>query len=294
MISYADRQPSSAEMESKTLVIGKVSSNPKKHYRYLQPIAEYAIERMGDLGYNKYRVVLAKNNEEMASYLKHGKVDWVTETPFSATILKNEAGAEFLLRKWKKQVADYHTVFFTRKDSGITSLSDLKGKVIAFQDEGSTSAYYIPAYLLLKNGNSLEKMPSHRDKPQAENVGYVLAGEEINMSTWVHKGIADAAAFSNLDWEKDDNNPAFFRKDFVIFHKSKSYPRAIEVVRKDLPVEVKGRLKVILLNIHNDPKAGGVLDAYQKTRKFDTLSPEMLSVLEETESIINLVNTTLN
>lgn len=280
--------------EPKTLVIGKVSSNPKKHYPYLKPIADYVAHKMGDLGYVNARVLMAKDNEEMVRFLREGRVDWVTETPFSAMALKKQSGAELLLRKWKKNVAEYHTVFFTRKDSGINSLEDLKGKTIAFQDKGSTSAYFIPAYLLIQNGNSLLEVSNHTEKPDGDHTAYLFAEEEINMSTWVHKGIVDAAAFSNLDWAKGDNTPDFFRKDMTIFFRSKSYPRAIELVRGDLPVKVKRRMEQILLTIHKDPSAEAVLKAYQKTKKFDALTPEILKTLEETETILDIVNKTLH
>jgi phosphonate transport system substrate-binding protein len=55
--------------------------------------------------------------------------------------LKEDAGAEPLLQEWKKGVAEYKTVFFVRKDSGITSFKALVGKKIPFEDAGSTSAF---------------------------------------------------------------------------------------------------------------------------------------------------------
>lgn len=88
----------------RTLVIGKVSSNPKKHYRYLKPIAEYVIKHMGDLGIDRVEVLMARNNRQLTRYLKQGRVDWVTETVFSALEFEEKAGAEILLLKWKKGV----------------------------------------------------------------------------------------------------------------------------------------------------------------------------------------------
>ncbi len=144
-----------ADTDGRVLVIGKVSVNPKKHYRYLKPIADYAVSRMGDLGYTRAKVLMAKNNRQMIRYLRRGIVDWVTETPFSSMILKDKAGAELLVRKWKKGVPEYHTVFFTRSDSGIETLADLKGRTIAFEDSGSTTAFYIPAETLIGQGLEL-------------------------------------------------------------------------------------------------------------------------------------------
>ena len=283
-----------ADAEGRTLVIGKVSPNPKKHYRDLKPIADYVVSKMADLGYTRSKVLMAKDNRQMIRYLRRGKVDWVTETPFSSMILKEKAGAELLLRKWKKNVAEYHGVFFTRRDSGIQTLADLRGKTIAFEDPGSTSAFYIPADILIKQGMNMVELGSPRETPPADAVGYVFARAEINIATWVHKGIVDAGAYSNLDWHKEDHTPTSFRNDFIILQRSKNFPRAIELVRKDLPEAVKQRLKEVLLHAHEDPAAASALRAYQKTKKFDELDAGSLAALQETRSIMKRVDETLN
>jgi len=38
------------EKGKNNLVIGKVSHDPKKHFRYLKPMVDYAVKQMGDLG----------------------------------------------------------------------------------------------------------------------------------------------------------------------------------------------------------------------------------------------------
>ncbi len=256
-------------------------------------MVDYAVSKMGDLGYTDGRVLMAINNQQMIRYLRQGKVDWVTETPFSSMIFKEKAGAELLVRKWKKEVSEYHSVFFTRSDSGISTLADLKGKTISFEDSGSTSAYYIPAAILIEHGLKLVKLDSPRESPPAGSVGYVFANDEINMSTWVHKGIVDAGAYSNLDWLKEDHTPTVFRNDFRLLHHSKNFPRAIELVRKDLPVAVKKRLKDVLLNAHQDPDAVAVLRAYQHTKKFDELDKNSIQALQKAKTIMRRVDDSL-
>ena len=76
----------------------------------------------------------------------------------SAVALLEEAGvADLLLREWKQGVAEYHSVFFTRRDSGINGISDLPGHIMAFEDPGSTSAYLIPRFTLEQNGIALAR-----------------------------------------------------------------------------------------------------------------------------------------
>ncbi len=56
-VSWADGQ---------TLVLGQVSSNPKKHYRELKLMADYLASKMTDLGITAGDVVLARDNHLMA------------------------------------------------------------------------------------------------------------------------------------------------------------------------------------------------------------------------------------
>jgi len=280
--------------QKQTLVIGKVTQNPKKLYRYLKPIADYAVKHMGDLGIIESKVLMCKNNRQMISYLKQKKVDWVTETTFSAVIFEQKAGAEIILRKWKKGVPEYHTVFFTRKDSGINNLSDLKGKTIAFEDSGSTTAYFIPAAVLIRQGLKLVQLATPVEKPPVGMVAYAFSGQEVNTATWVYRGFTAAGAFNNLDWEKDDHVRKSFRNEMKIFHRTQSFPRAVEVVRKDLDARIKQRLISVLLNAHRDPKAKNALKAYQKTKKFDELDENTLAGIEEVRLLLKIVQEELH
>jgi len=282
-----------AERE-RTLIIGKVSPNPKKHYLYLKPIADYVASHMHDLGIDKVKVLMAKNNRQMRNYLKRRKVDWVTETVFSAIEFADKGGAEMILLKHKKGVPVYHTVFFTRKDSGIQSLEDLKGKVIAFEDPGSSTGFFIPAAILLDAGLELVELESPRDRVSGDQVGYVFANAEINMSTWVHKELVDAGAYSNLDWDKEDHNPTSFREGMQIFHESGEYPRAIELVRKDLRAEVKKRMIAVLLKAHQDPEAGAALRAYQKTTQFEEIDDTVKASIALARGVMTSVETGLD
>lgn len=274
----------------RTLVIGKVTTNPKKLYRYLKPIVDYAANQMKDLGITGGTVLMAGNNRTMIRYLKEGRVDWLTETPYSSVLFAEKAGAEILLKKWKKGVSDYHTIFFSRKDSGINSLDDLKGKTIAFEDLGSTSAYYEPAAVLLEKGMRLVQLNSTREQVPASAVGYLFSGREITSSTWVYKGIVDAGALNNLDWNKADHMRRSHRKSFTIFHQNRPVLRALELVRKDLDPAIRQRLQEVLLSAHKDPGAQAVLDAYQKTTRFEELDREDLAALDEVKKRLKLVD----
>lgn len=129
----------------KAIVLGRVSDNPKKHMAQLQSIADYVASKLVSHGITHGKVVIAKDNRQLINLLKQGRVDWISETPFSATLYEDQSLAEIILLRWKKGVSRYRTIFITRKDSGIEKLEDLVGKKIAFEDPGSTSGFYVPA-----------------------------------------------------------------------------------------------------------------------------------------------------
>ena len=268
------------------LVISKVSLDPKKHYRYLKPMVDYVAERMKDLGIKEGRVLMAKDNAQMIQFIRQGRVDWITEPPFSAVLFEEATGAEFLLDKWKKGVPVYHSVFITRKGSGIRTLNDLAGKVIAFEDPGSTSSYFIPSYLLLKAGHKMVELASVRERPPADAIGYVFAGQEINVAMWTYKGLVDAGALSNLDMEDDDDVPPSIRGQMDIFHRSANFLRAVEMVRSDLPAPLKKRLREILLASDKDPAAAQVLHTYEKTVKFEDFDEADIESIKEVRGIV--------
>ncbi len=284
----------SSSAGAKAFVISKVSDNPKKHYAYLKPMADYLATNLAEFGYTKGKVLMAKTNRQMIRYLKKEKVDFVTETIFAGVIFQDKANAEFLLQKWKKGQDSYETIIFARKDSGINSFEDFKGRTIAFEDPGSTSAFYVPAAMLLKKGLSLEKLDSVRDKPDSDAVGYVFSHEEINTSTWVHKNLVQIGALNNHDWNKSDHLPKSFRDDFKIISISQKFPRGIELVRAGMSIKLKNKIKSLLLNIHDSPDAEFILERYQKTTKFQVLDDNIEQIINNTREMLTLVNSELD
>ena len=131
--------PSGAN-DDHVLVLGRISDDPKAHYEQLKPLLDYVIPRMHDVGITEGRILMARDTQQMTSYLRRGRVDWVTETSGTGMQLQKRAGAKPLLLTERGGVSRYHSVFFARKDSGINSPADLKGRSIAFQSTGSTSA----------------------------------------------------------------------------------------------------------------------------------------------------------
>lgn len=262
-----------------TLVVGVISSNPKKAVKRTQPFADYLASNLKNHNINSARIAVAKDMLQMAEWLKNGQVDLLSDTAFTAYELNKNVDAQILARRWKSGVAEYSTVFFSHRDNNVQTFEDLKGKVIAFEDRGSTSAFLIPAALMLQQGYELYELSSLRERPPVDKIGYIFADEisrkggETNMISWVHRKIASASAFSNLDWKKEI--PDTIKPELTVFYTSQAMPRGIVLARHNMPKTLINDLISILLSAHQNEAGQRALSAYKKTKMFDEITPSI-------------------
>ena len=255
------------------LVLGRISDDPQSHYEQLKPLLDYIVPRMADLGIRRGEILMARNLQQMGSYLRRGRVDWVSETSASGMWLQARAGATPLLLTERYGRSNYHTVFFARRDADIDGIAGMRGHSIAFQNSSSTTAYFVPAMDLLQHDLTLTLLLSPRDKPDNKSVGYLFAGSERNIATWVQKGLVDVGAVSDADWDNPRLVPPAFRPDLKVIATTPEYPRALELVRGTLDARIRDRLKSLLLEARSDPQAAVALAQYFLTSGFDPIDP---------------------
>ncbi len=205
---------------------------------------------------------------------------WLGASGFAKIYLTDPNAVDLALTK---QNADgstgYYSIGFARKDSGITSIEDAKGKVFAFAEPNSTSGYLVPAAELTEKYGDLKKY-----------FGEVKfsGGHEQTIVGVAHGDFAAGVSWADGlgNWE-DGYNSGAFRKaadaglvdmnDLVQIWKSKEIPEGPMVVRHALPQDVKDKVTAITADLwEKDPEcAYGVaageakdfipvtLDAYQ-------------------------------
>lgn len=271
------------------LVLGRVSDDPKRHAEALQPMLDYVVPRMRQVGIREGRILMARDAIQMQSYLRRRRVDWVSDTAAMAVEYQRRVGAELLLSTERGGGLDYRAVFFSWRGSGIGSLDDLKGRSIAFQNAYSTSSYVMPAAEMLRAGLDLDVLLSPLDRAAPGRAGYVFARSESNVSTWVQKRLVDAGVFSNLDWDRLGERAPALRADLEIFHETTSAPRAIEVVAPDLDPRVRDRLREVLLAAGEDPAARDAMAQFFGTRRFIPLDVSTERGLSRLRADLDLV-----
>ncbi len=253
----------------KTLTLGAVFQEPREPVEeHFRPLAAYAARKLSPSGETKGTVVVAPSAAQMIKLLDEKRVDFYMESPHPTYVINRLGAATLLLRRWKGGMAEYRSLIFTGRESGIARLEELRGKIIAFEDPGSTSGYFLPKLLLLKKGFSVEEKPSLGAKVAGGEIGYTFAGTEKNVVSLVLQKKVAAGAISNDDHASLDENT---KAAISILGESESLSRHLVSARKDLTEPVKKRLKEILLNMHHDDEGQKILRRIDNTTKFDSL-----------------------
>ncbi len=170
---------------------------------------------------------------------------WLGASAYAKVYLTDPEAVEV---KLTKQNADgstgYYSIGFTRKDTGITSMDEAKGKVFAFADPNSTSGYLVPgAELTTKYGTLEDYFAEVKMSGGHEQTIVGVANGDFDA------GVSWADGLGN--WE-DGYNSGAFRKaadaglvdmsNLVEIWRSTLIPEGPMVVRKALPQDVKDKV----------------------------------------------------
>jgi phosphonate transport system substrate-binding protein len=253
----------------KTLTLGVVhQSAPGPVAKHFRPLVEYTARKLAPTGDIKGTVIVADNISRLIELVGRAEVDFYLESPFPTYIINRSGTGKLLLRRWKAGMNEYRGVIFTRKASRINRLEDLRGKMIAFEDPGSTSGYFLPKLLLLEKRFWVTERPDLSAKVSDGEIGYIFAGSEKNVVQLVREEKVAAGAISNDDYASLDETS---KADVAVLVESASVPRHLVSVRGNLPESVTKPLKEILLSMHQDDEGQKILRETDGTTKFDTL-----------------------
>ena len=120
---------------TKTLTLGVVFQGTREPLEeHFRPLVDYAARKLSPTAETKGMVVVAPTAAQMIKLLEEKRVDFYMESPYPTYVINRLGAARLLLRRWKGGIAEYRSLIFTNKESGIARLEDLRGKIIAFED----------------------------------------------------------------------------------------------------------------------------------------------------------------
>ena len=253
-----------------TLTLGIVAETHQKEIEeHFREFVRYLARKISPATALEEKVVVTSTLPELAKLLNQGTVDFYMESPYPTYVVNNVHGAGMLLlRRWKSGMADYRSLIFTHRNSGIQRLDELRGKMIAFEDPESSSGYFLPKLFLQRNGLRLAEKAALDATVGATEVGFVFAHSQENLVDLVLTQKVAAGAFSNDDHAALDEKT---RNDILVLAQTELLPRHLLSVRKDMPLGLVGRLEKTLLAMHEDEEGRQILQNTDATTKFDLL-----------------------
>lgn len=248
-----------------TLVISTINNKVKKFVKRYDPLAQYLEQRLVDQGIDAVEVSINTNRGSLVDGLQSGDIDVYFDSPLIFASIARETELQPVLRSWKKGVAEYHSVIFTKASSSIESLNDLQGRIVAFEEPTSTSGYLLPKSELINAGYRLWEMASRGTKIPPKQIGYLFSTDDSNTVLWVMKGKVAAGVVDSVTFESiAARRPA----DFRVVARSESVPRQVVGFRTGLDPAVAKALTEALLEMHTTKSGRAVLKKF-KSAQFD-------------------------
>jgi phosphonate transport system substrate-binding protein len=135
----------------------------------------------------------------------------------------------------------YYSLLITHKDSGINSLDDILKHPGQYRfgngDPNSTSGFLVPSYYVFAKNNV---------EPKALFKNVVTGSHETNLMAVMNKQV-DVATNNNVDMEKVGTRMPDRIGDIKVIWKSPLIPADPIVWRKDLPADIKAKVRNFLL-----------------------------------------------
>ncbi|WP_072031825.1 phosphate/phosphite/phosphonate ABC transporter substrate-binding protein [Acetonema longum] len=179
----------------------------------------------------------------------HLDVAWFgpSEYVLAAEVVKNGVEA-FAAAIQAEGTLAYKTSFIVRADAGINTLEDMKGKTLAFTDPASTSGHIFGRYSLVQRGH----------KPEDFFRQVIYSGSHDAGLLAVKNKQVDIAAVSSRKVPGFIKSGLISKDDIKIVFESVEIPADPITYRKDLPWEIKDKIKAAFLK--NTPELAASLE----------------------------------
>lgn len=211
----------------------------------VEPLTEMLSEELGV----KVEGFTATNYVGVVEGLGSGQVDFGFIPPFAYVLANKESNAQVILTALNKDLeAKYRSQFIVRKDSGINSFADIKGKTVAFVDPSSTSGYLFPGAHLIKEGIDLEK-----------DIQYVYSGGHDKSLQLLLNGDVDVATtFVDVRERYEKDFPDANEKTEILGY-TEYIPNISVTIRGDMQKDMQDKIKTALLNIASTDEGKSLL-----------------------------------
>ena len=261
--------------EEKVIKMGFVPlKNSEKLVEDLKPISDYLSERLGV----KVEAFTASNYIGVVEGLGSGSVDFGIIPPFSSLLAQKQSNAKpILTSKGKTGKPGYTAELYVRKDSGIKSLQDAKGKKVAFVDPSSSSGYIYPGAMLVNAGLNLDKDISYQ----------FSGGHDKSLQLLLNKDVDVIATFDGVEDRYAKDFPQA-KTDIQKLATSDMIPGVMVTTSGKMDKELQEKLEKALRDIEKDPKMKEMFTKMFSITGFTDVDQDAYKKVEATAKVMNV------
>ncbi|MEE8346447.1 MAG: PhnD/SsuA/transferrin family substrate-binding protein [Dehalococcoidia bacterium] len=207
------------------------------------------LQYVGDTLERPVELVQGKTYAEINDLVRSGDITFafVCTNPYLQG--EEDFGMDLLVAPEVDGQTNYYSYLIARRDSDITSLDDLRGRVFAFSDPLSNSGRLVPVYQLALKG----------ERPETFFDRYIFTYAHDNSIKAVTEGLVDGAAVDSLVYDYWDAAGSEYAAETKIVDRWGPFGINPVVVHPGLDADLKDSLREVLLTMHDDPRGSRIL-----------------------------------
>jgi len=238
-----------------------------------EPLADYLSRRIG--GDIKLKV-LTRYGNIIDNFVSAG-LDGAFFGSFTYTLAHVKLGVEPIARPESFDgISTYYGMIMVRKDGGIKTAQDMKGKIFAFVDRATTAGYLLPLAYFKENGID--------DYQTFLRETYFAGTHEAAIYDLLNKK-ADICAAKDTVFARLAARDKRLSKELLLLARSPDVPENGLALRKNFDGTIKNELKKALISMDKDPEGIEVLKKFGVRKFIETTNDDYASVYKYVKQI---------
>src|SRR5712692_9860860 len=250
-----------------------VLSEPEMRAEF-EPLMNYLSDSIGQ----RVTLYIAKDYGDLRTQMENGSVDIGSFSPFAYVDAAQGGKIRIIAQSIIEGSATYRGLIVARKDSGLKTIADLKGKRFAFVDPKSASGYVYPRAMLIEKGIN----------PESFFKETIFAGSHDKVIAAVLEGRADAGAI--YDGALGVAQRSGVAVDGLLtLASSDPIPHDAIAVRIGMDEELAKRIQLALINLDKTEAGRRVIARSKKTLTGHVMAQDSLfDVVRRTAKIAGM------
>lgn len=243
--TYAPAYTSTPDVKQAVLIFGvHPLHNPQRLFATYGPLTEYLNRHVADF---TIQLEASRSYEEFDKKLYSRHFHLALPNPYQ-TINSQRHGYHVFAKMGEDE--NFRGIIVVRKDSGITRVADLKGKIVSFPAPTALAATMMPLAYLHAQGLDVN-----------QDIIRLFSGSQESSIMNVYLGKSAAGATWPPPWQAFvEQNPAIAAELEVKWESAPLVNNSL-VARDDVPQEVVSRIRALLLGLHSHEEGRRLLAA---------------------------------